>query len=156
MLSSWHKRDLLAVDVCMDAPDTPDDIEGDATTLREAVKNVLGNALLHGAPGLLHVAIVAVGVDWEVRFIDDGPGIPVSEHAARRQPFSPPQRWPRGRQPGAVDCRAGHGGAPRRPALPARQRGPFHGGLALAAGGTGVDIRDLASMRCIRSEKRAK
>ena len=89
MLSSWHERDLQALDVGMDMPAMPCLVDGDATTLREAVKNVLGNALLYGAPGLLHVDIAAVGPHWEVRFIDDGPGIPEASQASLRTPFSP-------------------------------------------------------------------
>lgn len=89
MLSSWHERDLQALDVGMDMPEQPCLIDGDATTLREAVKNVLGNALLYGAPGLLHVNIVAADPCWEVHFIDDGPGIALASQASVRAPFSP-------------------------------------------------------------------
>jgi two-component system sensor histidine kinase TctE len=89
MLSAWHERDLNALDVGMDMPDTPCLIDGDATTLREAVKNVLGNALLYGAPGRLHVDVAATGPYWDVRFIDDGPGIPVDSQVSVRAPFSP-------------------------------------------------------------------
>lgn len=89
MLSAWHDRDLQALDVGIDMPATPCLIDGDTTTLREAVKNVLGNALLHGAPGLLHVDIKAAGPHWEVRFIDDGPGIPAASQDSVRAPFSP-------------------------------------------------------------------
>ncbi|WP_229256387.1 sensor histidine kinase N-terminal domain-containing protein [Duganella lactea] len=89
MLSSWHDRDLQALDVGMDMPALPCLVDGDATTLREAVRNILDNALLYGAPGLLHVDIKAVGPDWEVRFIDDGPGIPAASQASVRAPFSP-------------------------------------------------------------------
>lgn len=85
VLSSHAGRNL---DVAMTAPDEPCLVKGDATTLREAVKNIIDNALRYGAPSLLHVEIVRKQRNWELRFIDDGPGIPSTDWRRIREPFS--------------------------------------------------------------------
>jgi two-component system sensor histidine kinase TctE len=85
ILSDHADRNL---DIEMQVPDQPCWIAGDATTLREAVKNILGNALQYGAPSLLHVEIAAQQSHWALRFIDDGPGIPEADRERLRKPFS--------------------------------------------------------------------
>lgn len=85
---SYATRDI---DVALHAPDTPDTpcrIVGDPLSLREAIKNVLVNALAYGAPHRLHVDVTKVDDQWRLRFFDDGPGIPESEWARVRTPFS--------------------------------------------------------------------
>ncbi len=82
---SYATRDI---DVAFHAPPTPCMIVGDALSLREAIKNVLGNALAYGAPHRLHVDVTRVDDQWRVRFFDDGPGIPESEWQRVRTPFS--------------------------------------------------------------------
>jgi len=74
--------------VAFHAPPTPCMIVGDALSLREAIKNVLVNALAYGAPHRLHVDVTRVDDQWRVRFFDDGPGIPESEWQRVRTPFS--------------------------------------------------------------------
>lgn len=81
-----HANRML--DLAFNAPDQPCHVMGDPVTLREAVRNVLANALDYGAPGLLHVDIVAVGPDWKLRIIDDGPGIPTQDRERIRKPFA--------------------------------------------------------------------
>ncbi|VVD66219.1 histidine kinase [Pandoraea eparura] len=82
---SYATRDI---DVALHAPPTPCMIVGDALSLREAIKNVLVNALAYGAPHRLHVDVTGVDDQWRVRFFDDGPGIPESEWQRVRTPFS--------------------------------------------------------------------
>ncbi|WP_345796808.1 sensor histidine kinase [Castellaniella sp. MT123] len=84
-LSNEPDRDL---DVAVNAPDAACLVRGDPTTLREAVKNIIHNALRYGAPSLLQVDIVRKQRNWEVRFLDDGPGIPPADWDRVRRPFS--------------------------------------------------------------------
>jgi two-component system sensor histidine kinase TctE len=85
ILSDHAARNL---DIEMRVPQQPCRVLGDATALSEAVKNILGNALQYGAPGLLHVEIVAQAPHWLLRCIDDGPGIPEADRDRLRKPFS--------------------------------------------------------------------
>lgn len=89
IISNYSQRKLDRLDFGIRGPEGECRIVGDATTLREAVKNIIGNALLYGAPGLLHVEIEAQPEHWAVRFIDDGPGIAEEERERVRKPFSP-------------------------------------------------------------------
>ncbi|MEO6960227.1 MAG: sensor histidine kinase [Burkholderiaceae bacterium] len=85
ILSNHAERNL---NIAMTAPDEPCLVKGDTTTLREAVKNIIENALQYGAVSLLHVEIVRKQKNWELRFIDDGPGIPSGDWRRVRKPFS--------------------------------------------------------------------
>lgn len=76
------------IDVSIEVPDTPCIVDADPTTLREAIKNILHNALQYGAPSLLRVELVRRSRYWELRFIDDGPGIPPESWRQVRKPFS--------------------------------------------------------------------
>lgn len=51
---------------------------GDSLMLREALKNLLDNALRHGAAarGRLDVRLARAGSDWQVTISDQGPGLP--------------------------------------------------------------------------------
>ncbi|ALS67155.1 sensor histidine kinase [Pandoraea apista] len=82
---SYATRDI---DVALNAPDTPCMILGDPLSLREAIKNVLVNALAYGAPHRLHVDVTSAEDRWRLRFFDDGPGIPEAEWQRVRTPFS--------------------------------------------------------------------
>ncbi|MCW5299031.1 sensor histidine kinase [Herbaspirillum lusitanum] len=82
-----HQERLL--DLAMEAPEQPCLIMGDAISLREAVKNVLGNALQYGAASFLHVQLERKETQIELRVIDDGPGIPEADWERIRKPFSP-------------------------------------------------------------------
>ena len=76
------------IDVSVGVPDTPCIVDADPTTLREAIRNILHNALQYGAPSLLRVELVRRSRYWELRFIDDGPGIPPEFWRQVRKPFS--------------------------------------------------------------------
>ncbi|WP_237170259.1 sensor histidine kinase [Pandoraea thiooxydans] len=76
------------IDVSIGTPDTPCIVDADPTALREAIKNILHNALQYGAPSLLRVELVNRSRYWELRFIDDGPGIPPEAWHQVRKPFS--------------------------------------------------------------------
>jgi two-component system sensor histidine kinase TctE len=76
------------VDVSIGVPDTPCMVDADPATLQEAIKNILHNALQYGAPSLLRVELARRSRYWELRFIDDGPGIPPEAWRRVRKPFS--------------------------------------------------------------------
>jgi two-component system sensor histidine kinase TctE len=62
-----------------DTPETPVSIQGDATLLREAVDNLLDNAVRYGtAGGPIRVMLAAEPLPL-LRVEDDGPGIPAEE-----------------------------------------------------------------------------
>ncbi|PUA17778.1 sensor histidine kinase [Glaciimonas sp. PCH181] len=85
MLSHFAQRDL---DIAMLAPDVPCLIVGDKVSIREGIKNILGNALQYGAPTRLHLEIVPVSAYWELQLRDDGPGIAKVDWDRIRKPFS--------------------------------------------------------------------
>lgn len=75
------------VRIAFDAPDEPVVVEGDAVSLREALSNIIHNALVHGATTRLSVS---VGHDLDGAWIevnDDGPGIPEDHWARALEPF---------------------------------------------------------------------
>jgi two-component system sensor histidine kinase TctE len=81
-------RDLV---VALQAPDTPLIMQGDATNLREALTNLVNNAVVHGARSRLEVTVCQEG-DWAaVRVVDDGPGIPEELWSAVLAPFAAPR-----------------------------------------------------------------
>lgn len=85
MLSRHAQRKL---DIALHAPPQPCPILGDPVSVREALKNVLDNALKYGAPALLHIDIRRAGVHWELRVEDDGPGIREADWERIRKPFA--------------------------------------------------------------------
>lgn len=64
------------ITVTFDAPAEPVMIWGDAVSLREAFKNVIENAIQHGARSFLRLAVRRTEGGVEVEVADDGPGIP--------------------------------------------------------------------------------
>ncbi len=64
------------ITVSFDAPPEPVVMHGDAVSLREAFKNVIENAIQHGARSLLRVAVRREPRGIAVEIADDGPGIP--------------------------------------------------------------------------------
>lgn len=77
------------VEVEFEAPDLPMVIQGDAVMLKEALRNVLNNAMTHGVQKRLIVGVSVVGERAEVAVWDDGPGIPPERWQALRAPFTP-------------------------------------------------------------------
>lgn len=74
--------------VALEAPDGPVNLHGDAISLREAVTNLIDNALRHGATSRLTVRVVDEGAMARVEVADDGPGIPAENRTAIRQRFA--------------------------------------------------------------------
>ena len=75
------------VEISFGDPQEPVHIKGDAVSLREALSNLIHNALKHGAESHLEVRVLADGDAAVVEVVDDGPGIPVSEWQRVREPF---------------------------------------------------------------------
>jgi len=76
-----------SLDVDFNAPAEPVWILGDPVSLREAITNLVNNAVQHGAPTRL---VVTVGGDETRRWVevaDDGPGIPPPDWLTVRKPF---------------------------------------------------------------------
>jgi two-component system sensor histidine kinase TctE len=82
------------ITVAFDAPADPVAMRGDAVSLREAFKNVIENAIQHGARSLLRLRVRRTEGGVEVEISDDGPGI-----AAELWPQAT-QRFFRGRSGG--------------------------------------------------------
>lgn len=73
----------------LDAPEEPVVVPGDPISLREAVSNLVNNALQHGAASRLEVRVFRQGGDAVLEVVDDGPGIPPALWARVREPFHP-------------------------------------------------------------------
>ncbi len=104
-------RDVV---VALEAPEHEVIVTGEPVSLREALTNVIGNAIRHGAPGRLTVRVVEpdpARVTIEVE--DDGPGIPSSVWERVTTRFGAPSSGLEGTGLGfaiaAEVCRA-HGG----------------------------------------------
>lgn len=63
-------------------------MQGDPVSLREALVNIISNAVKHGATSLLRIRVSATDERVSVEVIDDGPGIPVSDWKSVREPFN--------------------------------------------------------------------
>jgi two-component system sensor histidine kinase TctE len=64
------------ITVTFDAPTEPVAMRGDAVSLKEAFKNVIENAIQHGARSRVRVVVRRKSGSVEVEIGDDGPGIP--------------------------------------------------------------------------------
>jgi two-component system sensor histidine kinase TctE len=62
-------------------------VRGDAVSLREAIVNVIDNALRHGSISQLTVRVLATADDVSVEVEDDGPGIPAEDWERVTQRF---------------------------------------------------------------------
>ena len=74
-------------DFGLDAPECPVPVQGDGVALREAVANLVGNAIAHGARTLVHVRVGIEGKQPVIEVSDDGPGIPRADWQRVREPF---------------------------------------------------------------------
>ncbi|MGY2050257.1 sensor histidine kinase [Methylobacterium sp. JK268] len=75
------------VDIGYEGPAEGLVIRGDPIALREALANLIHNALKHGAPHRLTLRTVGEAGRVRAEVVDDGAGIPVSEWARVREPF---------------------------------------------------------------------
>ena len=68
----------------------PAPLRGDPQMLAEALRNLVGNALRHGGPGLTRIALTAArtGDGLEIGIADDGRGLTPEEIALARQRFA--------------------------------------------------------------------
>lgn len=101
-------RDVLTT---LELPPEPVEIAGDAVNLKEAVKNIIDNALRHGAPSRLALRVREGGDAVEIEVEDDGPGIPKAAWPDVMRRFGAPS--PTGSGLGfaiAADVAAAHGG----------------------------------------------
>lgn len=60
---------------------------GDRVSIREAISNIIHNAIRHGAPGHLAVGLVEEAGGYRIRIEDDGPGIPPARWSDVVLPF---------------------------------------------------------------------
>jgi two-component system sensor histidine kinase TctE len=75
------------IDIALDAPEGPVLVQGDPVAIREALANLVHNAVRHGARSRLAVAILAGSEDTVVEVADDGPGILRERWDEVREPF---------------------------------------------------------------------
>jgi two-component system sensor histidine kinase TctE len=68
------ERDIA---VTVSIPETPIMLAGDAVSLREAIRNIIDNAIQHGATSRLGVTVSETAGAVTLTISDDGPGIPV-------------------------------------------------------------------------------
>ncbi len=103
--------------VALELPDAPMIARGDATMLKEAVTNLIDNALVHGGPGLSRVelGVAPVGDGFEISVDDDGAGIPEGWEERARARFAQVETGPgSGLGLAIADAvAASHGGAMR-------------------------------------------
>ncbi|MGA0560951.1 sensor histidine kinase N-terminal domain-containing protein [Ancylobacter sp. VNQ12] len=105
------ERDLL---VTLHAPPEPLIVSGDPVNLAEAIKNILDNAVRHGAPGRITVRLTRRLDMVVVEVEDDGPGIPAGQWLRVVQRFGAPSSDGKGSGLGlsiAAEVLAAHGGA---------------------------------------------
>ncbi len=85
----WGPARDQGVDLGLDAPDGPMPLQGEPDLLREALSNLLHNAIRHGGAGC-HVTLVLRGEAHgavQITVVDDGPGLPPDELARAGERF---------------------------------------------------------------------
>lgn len=77
----WAPARDQGVDLGLDAPDSPIAWQGEPDLLREALSNLLHNAIRHGGSGCQVTLVVRDTPDGAVQMavVDDGPGLPPDE-----------------------------------------------------------------------------
>ena len=96
----WAPAREQGVDLGLEAPDGPLTLHGEPDLLREALANLLHNAIRHGGAGC-HVTLVVreqPGLAVQIAVVDDGPGLPAEELARAGERFF---RGRRGALPGS-------------------------------------------------------
>lgn len=85
----WGPARDQGVDLGLDAPDGPLPLQGEPDLLREALSNLLHNAIRHGGAGC-HVTLVVRGEAHgavQITVVDNGPGLPPDELARAGERF---------------------------------------------------------------------
>lgn len=85
----WSPAREQGVDLGLDAPEGPLPLSGEPDLLREALSNLLHNAIRHGGAGC-HVTLVVRGEQHgvvQMTVVDDGPGLPPEELARAGERF---------------------------------------------------------------------
>ncbi|MDZ7892064.1 MAG: sensor histidine kinase N-terminal domain-containing protein [Rhodoferax sp.] len=84
----WPVAREQGVDLGLQAPDAKLRFQGEPGLLKEALSNLLHNAIRHGGTGC-HVTLAVVADTETVRFsvVDDGPGLPADELARAGERF---------------------------------------------------------------------
>ncbi|WP_343714352.1 sensor histidine kinase [Inquilinus sp.] len=75
------------VRIAFEAPEEPVVVDGDAVSLREALSNIIHNALAHGAETRLSVRVGGGPEGAWIEVNDDGPGIAEADRARALEPF---------------------------------------------------------------------
>lgn len=85
----WGPAREQGVDLGLDAPDGPLPLQGEPDLLREALANLLHNAIRHGGAGCRVTLVVRAEAAAAVRLavVDDGPGLPPDELARAGERF---------------------------------------------------------------------
>jgi two-component system sensor histidine kinase TctE len=76
------------IDISFEAPDDPVLVLGDSVVLREALNNLVDNAVTHGAPTTLSVRVGTDGGSGFVSVFDDGPGMQEDQWTTSLIPFA--------------------------------------------------------------------
>jgi two-component system sensor histidine kinase TctE len=74
--------------ISFEAPGTALPILGDRVSVREAISNILDNAVQHGAISRLEITLRRCGASAVLEILDDGPGIPRSQWVLVTQRFA--------------------------------------------------------------------
>jgi two-component system, OmpR family, sensor histidine kinase TctE len=85
----WGPARDQGVDLGLDAPDGALPLQGEPDLLREALSNLLHNAIRHGGAGCHVTLVVRAEADGAVQItvVDNGPGLPPDELARAGERF---------------------------------------------------------------------
>jgi two-component system sensor histidine kinase TctE len=129
------ERDIAVV---MELPENPVIIAGDGVSLAEAVKNLIDNAVSHGARTRIRIRLSEGEGEVRLAVADDGPGIAEADRARALSRFGRGATEAPGSGLGLAivsDVAAGHGGSVR---FERTEEGDFAVVLVLAAGEGGA------------------
>ncbi len=78
-----------SVELALSLPQTSTQVRGEATMLREALRNLVDNAVLHGGPGLRQITVALQQAEGTTRLSvqDDGRGLPSAVQAKALERF---------------------------------------------------------------------
>ena len=90
----WTQAQAQGMELKCTLPEQEALLQGDASLLRRAVVNLIGNAIKYGRPAqpvegkvTIECALVARGNDWALSVRDQGPGIPADQQGRLFQAF---------------------------------------------------------------------